>query len=123
MGPPSASAAVDRQRDPGGPRRGGSIDLRKVFRGQPGLRSRASASLGRCRKTKGKGNTKGSRSRPPGADHRRKCLMKYETFLERTSSSAPANPLRVLMVYWDGGGNLPPQRALARELTRRGHDV
>ena len=27
------------------------------------------------------------------------------------------------MAYWDGGGNVPPQRALARELTRRGHDV
>ena len=27
------------------------------------------------------------------------------------------------MVHWDGGGNLPPQRALARELRRRGHDV
>lgn len=31
--------------------------------------------------------------------------------------------LRILMAYWDGGGNVPPQRALARELTRRGHDV
>jgi UDP:flavonoid glycosyltransferase YjiC (YdhE family) len=31
--------------------------------------------------------------------------------------------LRVLMVHWDGGGNGPPQRALARELARRGHDV
>jgi UDP:flavonoid glycosyltransferase YjiC (YdhE family) len=30
---------------------------------------------------------------------------------------------RVLMAYWDGGGNVPPQRALARELIRRGHDV
>lgn len=49
--------------------------------------------------------------------------MKYEAILERTSGSVPANPLRVLMVYWDGGGNLPPQRALARELIRRGHDV
>jgi len=27
------------------------------------------------------------------------------------------------MVNWDGAGNLPPQRALARELLRRGHDV
>jgi UDP:flavonoid glycosyltransferase YjiC (YdhE family) len=27
------------------------------------------------------------------------------------------------MVHWDGGGNGPPQRALARELKRRGHDV
>ncbi|AGY57041.1 glycosyltransferase [Gloeobacter kilaueensis] len=32
-------------------------------------------------------------------------------------------PLRVLMVHWDGAGNLPPQRALARELARRGHAV
>ena len=31
--------------------------------------------------------------------------------------------LRVLTTYWDGGGNVPPQRALARELTRRGHEV
>src|SRR5580692_2786798 len=31
--------------------------------------------------------------------------------------------LRVLMAHWDGSGNIPPQRALARELTRRGHDV
>jgi UDP:flavonoid glycosyltransferase YjiC (YdhE family) len=49
--------------------------------------------------------------------------MKHETLLGKTSGSASANPLRVLMVYWDGGGNLPPQRALARELKRRGHDV
>jgi UDP:flavonoid glycosyltransferase YjiC (YdhE family) len=49
--------------------------------------------------------------------------MKHETMLGKTSGSASANPLRVLMVYWDGGGNLPPQRALARELKRRGHDV
>jgi UDP:flavonoid glycosyltransferase YjiC (YdhE family) len=34
-----------------------------------------------------------------------------------------AKPMRVLMVHWDGGGNMPPQRALARELKRRGHDV
>jgi hypothetical protein len=27
------------------------------------------------------------------------------------------------MAHWDGGGNGPPQRALARELARRGHDV
>ena len=32
-------------------------------------------------------------------------------------------PLRVLMVHWDGAGNQPPQRALARELVRRGHEV
>jgi UDP:flavonoid glycosyltransferase YjiC (YdhE family) len=31
--------------------------------------------------------------------------------------------LRVLMAHWDGSGNTPPQRALARELNRRGHDV
>jgi UDP:flavonoid glycosyltransferase YjiC (YdhE family) len=31
--------------------------------------------------------------------------------------------LRVLMAHWDGSGNSPPQRALARELNRRGHDV
>jgi UDP:flavonoid glycosyltransferase YjiC (YdhE family) len=31
--------------------------------------------------------------------------------------------LRVLMTHWDGGGNSPPQRALARELNRRGHEV
>ena len=31
--------------------------------------------------------------------------------------------LRVLMVHWDGSGNIPPQRALARELKRRGHEV
>lgn len=27
------------------------------------------------------------------------------------------------MAHWDGSGNIPPQRALARELNRRGHDV
>lgn len=31
--------------------------------------------------------------------------------------------LRVLMAHWDGSGNTPPQRALARELNRRGHEV
>jgi UDP:flavonoid glycosyltransferase YjiC (YdhE family) len=31
--------------------------------------------------------------------------------------------LRVLMAHWDGSGNIPPQRALARELSRRGHEV
>jgi UDP:flavonoid glycosyltransferase YjiC (YdhE family) len=31
--------------------------------------------------------------------------------------------LRILMAHWDGAGNIPPQRALARELRRRGHDV
>lgn len=49
--------------------------------------------------------------------------MKHETMSGKTHGCASANPLRVLMVYWDGGGNLPPQRALARELKRRGHDV
>ena len=34
-----------------------------------------------------------------------------------------ATRLRVLMVHWDGSGNTPPQRALARELNRRGHEV
>jgi UDP:flavonoid glycosyltransferase YjiC (YdhE family) len=34
-----------------------------------------------------------------------------------------AKGLRVLMVHWDGSGNSPPQRALARELARRGHEV
>jgi UDP:flavonoid glycosyltransferase YjiC (YdhE family) len=34
-----------------------------------------------------------------------------------------AKSLRVLMVHWDGSGNIPPQRALARELARRGHEV
>jgi UDP:flavonoid glycosyltransferase YjiC (YdhE family) len=34
-----------------------------------------------------------------------------------------AKGLRVLMVHWDGSGNSPPQRALARELVRRGHEV
>jgi UDP:flavonoid glycosyltransferase YjiC (YdhE family) len=27
------------------------------------------------------------------------------------------------MAHWDGSGNTPPQRALARELNRRGHEV
>lgn len=31
--------------------------------------------------------------------------------------------MRVLMALWNGGGNVPPQRALARELRRRGHEV
>ncbi len=30
---------------------------------------------------------------------------------------------KYLMMHWDGAGNLPPQRALARELIRRGHEV
>ena len=37
--------------------------------------------------------------------------------------AAPAEPLRVLIAFWNGGGNVPPQRALARELRRAGHDV
>jgi len=49
--------------------------------------------------------------------------MKHEAMTGMTSGSASANPLRVLMAYWDGGGNLPPQRSLARELKRRRHDV
>ena len=32
-------------------------------------------------------------------------------------------PRRMLMVLWDGGGNVPPLRALARALVRRGHQV
>jgi hypothetical protein len=27
------------------------------------------------------------------------------------------------MALWDGGGNVPPHRALARELRRAGHEV
>lgn len=34
-----------------------------------------------------------------------------------------AKGLRVLMAHWDGAGNSTPQRALARELVRRGHEV
>lgn len=41
-----------------------------------------------------------------------------------SGESAKAAPrLRVLMAHWDGGGNVPPQRAMARELKRRGHEV
>lgn len=32
-------------------------------------------------------------------------------------------PLHYLFVLWDGGGNVPPQLALARRLTERGHHV
>lgn len=32
-------------------------------------------------------------------------------------------PQKIFTTYWDGGGNVPPQRALARELIRRGHEV
>ena len=31
--------------------------------------------------------------------------------------------MRVLLVTWDGGGNLPPERALVRALIARGHGV
>lgn len=41
----------------------------------------------------------------------------------KADASVSGKRLRVLMAYWDGGGNLPPQRALARALKRRGHDV
>ena len=40
-----------------------------------------------------------------------------------TRTAQRAKSLRVLMVHWDGSGNIPPQRALARELARRGHEV
>jgi UDP:flavonoid glycosyltransferase YjiC (YdhE family) len=42
---------------------------------------------------------------------------------EAVQGAKQARRLRVLMAHWDGGGNCPPQRALARELNRRGHDV
>ena len=42
---------------------------------------------------------------------------------ESGSRTTPVRKLRVLMVHWDGAGNGPPQRALARELNRRGHEV
>ena len=42
---------------------------------------------------------------------------------ELKRSGSRGKPQRVLTTYWDGGGNVPPQRALARELIRRGHDV
>jgi MGT family glycosyltransferase len=32
-------------------------------------------------------------------------------------------PIHYLFVLWDGGGNVPPQLALARRLTERGHHV
>jgi len=37
--------------------------------------------------------------------------------------AAPTRTLRVLMTLWNGGGNVPPQRALLRQLRRAGHDV
>ena len=45
------------------------------------------------------------------------------TFADSAVPAAPTAPLRVLMTYWNGGGNVPPQRALARQLRRQGHDV
>lgn len=42
---------------------------------------------------------------------------------ERGLQAEPVTRLKVLVVHWDGGGNGPPQRALARELNRRGHEV
>ena len=30
---------------------------------------------------------------------------------------------RILVVTWDGGGNVPPMLGIARELQRRGHQV
>lgn len=35
----------------------------------------------------------------------------------------PAEPIRVLFVTWDGGGNLPPALGIARELRARGDEV
>ena len=42
---------------------------------------------------------------------------------EFESTVKRSRKLRVLMTHWDGSGNTPPQRALARELNRRGHEV
>lgn len=39
------------------------------------------------------------------------------------SPTGAGRGLRVLMAHWDGAGNIPPQRALARELVRRGAEV
>ncbi|HKW22330.1 MAG TPA: glycosyltransferase [Ktedonobacterales bacterium] len=36
---------------------------------------------------------------------------------------AVRQPVHYLFVLWDGGGNVPPQLALARRLTERGHHV
>jgi UDP:flavonoid glycosyltransferase YjiC (YdhE family) len=49
--------------------------------------------------------------------------MIHDTGLAAAKTGGSTSPLRVLMAYWDGGGNVPPQRALARALKRRGHDV
>jgi len=35
----------------------------------------------------------------------------------------PANEKRFLMTVWEGGGNIPPQMAIARKLLARGHQV
>ncbi len=44
-----------------------------------------------------------------------------------SASAAPRatskRSLRVMMTLWNGGGNVPPQRALARQLRRAGHEV
>lgn len=42
---------------------------------------------------------------------------------EPAQRAARDSGFRILMAHWDGSGNTPPQRALARELSRRGHDV
>src|SRR5215210_1514358 len=39
-----------------------------------------------------------------------------------TTGSAQ-QPRRFLFVIWEGGGNVPPQLALARRLVARGYDV
>src|SRR4051812_49346859 len=86
------------------------------------MRSRANARLPRrCRTSEGQGEGIALPALRSGSLET--CRMDYDAMLERTRGSAPADLLRVLMVHWDGGGNLPPQRALARELIRRGHDV
>ena len=40
-----------------------------------------------------------------------------------TESEFRGERLRILMVLWDGGGNVPPALSLASELNRQGHDV
>jgi len=37
--------------------------------------------------------------------------MIHDTSLAAAKTGGSAPPLRVLMAYWDGGGNVPPQRA------------
>lgn len=39
------------------------------------------------------------------------------------TNEASARPLRILIAFWNGGGNIPPHRALTRALRRAGHDV